>query len=112
MTLDTRRGFQFLLGGIILAVVLGLLAGSYEWPRTWLHWVLVLGVVVGVANMFHEEAILFLLSTITFTFMISLFLMLQVLPKLGMSISVVVLCLVAPAAIVVSLKTMYALATK
>ncbi|MBI5391588.1 hypothetical protein HZB00_01150 [Candidatus Woesearchaeota archaeon] len=112
LTLDTKQGFKFLLWGLGLTLLLGWGANIYMWSTTWLYGVAVLGLLVGIANMFHEEAIMFLLSTVTFAFMVALLINLQLFPLWVTTLGVGILSFVAPAAIVVSLKTMYALATK
>jgi len=112
LTLDTKQGFQFLLGGLVLALLLGWGANIFAWPTTWLYGVAVLGLVVGIANMFHEEAIVFLLSTLTFSFMVALLINLQLFPAWVTTLGVGLLCFIAPAAMAVSVKTMYALAIK
>lgn len=112
LTLDTKQGFQFLLGGLVLTLLLGWGANTQAWTTTWFYWVAALGLLVGIANMFHEEAIVFLLSTVTFSVMVALLLSLQLFPAWVATLGVGMLCLIAPASMAVSVKTMYALAIK
>ncbi len=112
LTFDTKQGFQFLLGGLVLTLFLGWGANIYAWSTTWLYVVAVHGLLVGIANMFHEEAIVFLLSTVTLAFMVALLISLQLFPMWVTTLGVGILCFIASAAMVVSVKTMYALAIK
>lgn len=108
---DKKQGFSALLIGILVALVLGSLAYSYAWPSTWLYWLLAIGVVVGILNIFHEEGILFLISGLTMTFMLNLLVGLTIFPAWAVALFSSVIYLSAPATVVVGLKVLYALAT-
>src|SRR3989338_9236447 len=77
---DKRQGFAAVLIGILAALILGALAYSYSWPIAWLYWLLAIGVVVGVLNIFNKEGILFLISGLTITLMLNLLVGLTLFP--------------------------------
>ena len=109
---DKRQGFAAVLIGILAALILGALAYSYSWPIAWLYWLLALGVVVGILNIFHEEGILFLISGLTITLMLNLLIGSALFPLWAVALFNSVIYLLAPATVVVGLKVLYALATK
>ena len=109
---DKKQGFAVVLIGIVVALILGILAANYSLPFNWVGWLLAIGVVVGVLNIFHEEAILFLISGLTITFMLTLLAGLTFFPAWTLMLFNAVVYLLAPANVVVGLKVLYALATK
>ncbi|MEK6868755.1 MAG: hypothetical protein AABX74_00870 [Nanoarchaeota archaeon] len=109
---DKKQGFAAVLIGILAALILGALAYSYSWPIAWLYWLLALGVAVGILNIFHEEGILFLISGLTITLMLTLLVSLALFPLWAVALFNSVIYLLAPATVVVGLKVLYALATK
>jgi len=110
---DKKQGFAAVLIGILAALILGALAYSYSWPSVvWLYWLLAIGVVVGVLNIFHKEGILFLISGLTITVMLSLLSGLTLFPAWALTLFNSAIYLLAPATVVVGLKVIYALATK
>ncbi len=50
-----RQGFSLLLMGMVVALGLSVLAYLYAWGASWLWWILALGTVVGILNIFHDE---------------------------------------------------------
>lgn len=109
---DKRQGFAAVLIGILAALILGALAYSYSWPIAWAYWLLAIGVVVGVLNIFHEEGILFLISGLTITLMFNLLAGISLFPVWVAALFNSAIYLLAPATVVVGLKVLYALATK
>lgn len=109
---DKKQGFAAALIGILAALILGALAYSYSWPTAWVYWLLAIGVVVGILNIFHEEGILFLISGLTMAFMLNLLAGLTLFPAWAITLLNAVVLLLAPATVVVGLKVLYALATK
>src|SRR3989344_1879027 len=109
---DKKQGFAAVLIGILAALILGALANSYSWPAAWLYWLLALGVAVGILNIFHEEGILFLISGLTITLMLTLLAGLALFPLWAIALFNAAIYLLAPATVVVGLKVLYALATK
>lgn len=109
---DKKQGFAAALIGILAALILGALAYSYSWPIVWVYWLLALGVVVGVLNIFHEAGILFLISGLTITLMLTLLVGSALFPLWTIELFNSVIYLLAPATVVVGLKVLYALATK
>lgn len=109
---DKRQGFVILLIGILVALALGVLATNYAWTSAWVYWLLAIGVLVGVLNIFHEEGILFLISGLTITFMLNVLAGLTLFPQWAVTLFNAVIYLLAPAAVIVSLKVLYALTTK
>ncbi len=109
---DKKQGFAAVLIGILAALILGSLATSYSWPAAWVYWLLALGVAVGILNIFHEEGILFLISGLTITLMLTLLAGISLFPLWAVALFNSVIYLLAPATIVVGLKVLYALATK
>ena len=109
---DKKQGFIVLIIGILVALALGVLATNYALPSTWVYWLLAIGILVGILNIFHEEAILFLMSGLTLTFMFSLLAGLTFFPVWAVTLFNAVIYVLAPANIIVGLKVLYALATK
>lgn len=109
---DKKQGFTVLSIGIAMALILGLLVAVYGIGSAWIYWLLVVGVVVGILNIFHEEGILFLILGLTMAFMLNVIAGLTVFPEWAVTLFNAVIYLLAPATVVVSLKVLYALATK
>ncbi len=107
-----KQGFFALLIGIILALVLGTLANAFAWGTAWLWWVLAIGAVVGLLNLFHEEGVLFILTLLTLTYMLKLLASMTLFPFWAATPFNAVVYLLAPASVIVSLKVLYALAVK
>lgn len=107
-----KQGFGLLLVGIIAALVLGGLANGLAWESAWIWWILAIGVVVGILNIFHEEGVLFVLTLLTLTFMLNLLASLSFFPVWTVTLFNAVVYLLAPVAVIVSLKVLYALAVK
>lgn len=115
---NKKQGFAVVLIGIVISLVLGLFAYSYTWGNNWIYVILVMGLIVGVLNIFHEEAIVFLISGLTIALMIEMLFMQNVFasaalfPKWAPILFKSVIYLLAPANLVVAIKVLYALATK
>ena len=109
---DKKQGFSAALIGILAALILSALGYSYSWPVAWLYWLLAIGVVIGILNIFHGEGILFLISGLAITLMLNLLAGLTLFPIWAVALFNSVIYLLAPATIVVGLKVLYALATK
>lgn len=109
---DKKQGFVVLLSGIVLALILGGFAAGYGWAITWIYSVLVIGIIVGILNIFHEEGILFLIAGLTITFMLNILAGIILFPIWTVTIFNAIIYLLAPASIVVGIKVLYALATK
>lgn len=109
---DKKQGFAVVLIGIAVALILGILSSNYSLPFNWIYWILAIGLVVGILNIFHEEAILFLISGLTITFMLNVLTNITLFPAWAATLFSAVIYLLAPATIVVGLKVLYALATK
>ena len=106
------HGFGLLLVGIIAALVLGSLASIMAWETAWIWWLLAIGVIIGILNIFHDEGILFVLTLLTLTFMLNLLGSLTFFPVWAVTLFDSVVYLLVPVAIIVSLKVLYALAVK
>ena len=109
---DKKQGFAVVLIGIIVALILGILSANYSLPFNWVYWLLAIGVVVGILNIFHAEGILFLISGLAITFMLNLLSGLTLFPEWAATLFNSVIYVLAPATIVVGLKVIYALAKK
>lgn len=110
---EKKLGFIAVLIGIVVSLVLGACAIWFDWTfSTWIYWPLVLGIIVGILNIFHEEGALFLLSGLTIIFMLYVLAGLPFSPSWSITLIYAVICLLAPANIIVGLKVLYALATK
>ncbi len=107
-----KQGFGFLLIGIVVALILGILASVFTWGTAWIWSVLILGVVVGFANIFHKEGVLFVLTLLTLTFMLGFLAGVTLFPVWLVTLFNAVMYLTAPVAAIVSLKVLYALAVK
>jgi hypothetical protein len=108
---NKKLGFTVVLIGIIVALVLGGLATLYSWETNWMWWLLAIGVVVGILNIFHEEGVLFLISGLTMAFMLSLLADLILFPTWAVTLFNAVIYLLASASVIVGFKVLYALAT-
>ncbi len=97
-------GWWAFIAGLIIAVVAGYTGRVPDW--TWL--LVVLGLVVGYFNISKSEAVPFLLSTVALMAAGSAGLELLWAPLGGMLAAVVIF--VAPAAVVVAVKTVYEIA--
>lgn len=110
---DKRQGFTAVFIGIGLALILGLISALLSGPILWIYYLILgLGIVLGILNIFHEEGLLFLLSGLTITFMLNLLVSLQLFPERAVIPFYAVICLLAPASIVVGLKILYALTVR
>ena len=109
---DKKQGFAVVLIGIIVALILGILSANYSLPFNWVYWLLAIGVVVGILNIFHAEGILFLISGLAITFMLNLLSGLTLFPEWAAALFSSVIYVLAPATVVVALKVLYALAKK
>ena len=106
---DKRQGFLVLLIGLLLAVVGSLVMPSVVSPGAWVSTVLALGLIVGLLNIFHKEALTFLILALSATFMLSVLASAQVFPSAVTQLFSSVAYLFAAASVVVSLKVVYAL---
>ncbi|MEM5836677.1 MAG: hypothetical protein QW451_00295 [Candidatus Aenigmatarchaeota archaeon] len=105
-----KLGEYAFLAGIILAVLAGLVMQTGGWVAVLL---VLLGVVIGFLNITQKETIPFLIASIALLMAGSAGL--EKLPLVGGIVAAVisnVLHLVAPAAVIVALKTVYDLAKK
>lgn len=109
---DKKQGFAVLLLGILAAIILSGLAYRNNWPTAWMFWLLAIGVVVGILNIFHKEAVLFLISGLAIAFMLNLMAGIALFPAWAVTSFNAVVYLLAPANVVVGLKVIYALAAK
>jgi len=109
---DKKQGFIALAVGIVVAIILGVFAAGFGWATAWIYWILAIGIVVGILNIFHEEGILFLISGLTLTYMLNVLAGLALFPAWAVTVFNAVIYLLAPASVVVGLKVLYALATK
>ena len=107
-----KQGFGALLIGMIVALLLGTLANILAWGTAWIWWVLLIGMLVGILNLFHKEGVLFVLMLLTLTFMLTFLAGLALFPAWAVNLFNAVTYLMAPVAIIVSLKVLYALAVK
>ncbi len=107
-----KQGFGVMLVGIIAALILGVLANAFTWGSAWIWWILAIGVIVGILNIFHEEGVLFVLTLLTLTFMLNLLAGLAFFPVWTLTLFNAVVYLLTPVAVIVSLKVLYALAVK
>lgn len=107
-----KQGFSMLLIGILLALILGVLANAFNWGVSWLWWVLALGVLVGILNLFHEEGVLFIIALLALILTLNLLVNTNLFSALVINLFTAVIYLLAPATVLVSLKVLYALAVK
>ncbi len=107
-----KQGFAALLIGMVIALILGGLANVLAWETAWIWWILAIGVVVGILNIFHEEGILFVLTLLTLTFMLNWLTGTAIFPLWAATLFNAIIYLLVPVAVLVSLKVLYALAVK
>ena len=107
--MDAKLGHWAFIVGIIIAIIAGLVPA---WQTPTITWVLViLGLVVGLLNITAKETIEFLVAAIALLVIGSA----GAIPALGtiiLSILANIVAFVAPAALVVALKSIYSLAQK
>ncbi|MEM4263540.1 MAG: hypothetical protein QW666_01430 [Candidatus Woesearchaeota archaeon] len=107
--MDSKIGHWAFIIGILLAVVAGLVPA---WQTPTVTWILViLGLIIGLLNIQAKETTEFLVAAITLLIVGSA----GAIPALGvivLSILANIVAIVAPAALVVALKAIYALASK
>jgi len=108
---NKKQGFAAVLIGILVALFLGVLVAGYGWV-TLFYWILIMGVIVGILNIFHKEAVLFLISGLTITFILKVLAASTLFPTGIVTLFNAVIYLLAPATIVVGVKVLYALASK
>ena len=106
---DKRQGFLALLIGILLAVIGSLGLPSFVPPGALVSTVLVLGVIVGILNIFHKEALVFLILALSATFMLSVLTSVAVFPEVVKGLFSLVAYMFATASAIVFLKVVYAL---
>ncbi len=110
---DSKQGLKALFVGIFTALILSFLPTFFGWSAGWVYYlVFILGIVVGILNIFHKEAVLFVLSGLTLTLMMALLVNTQLFPGRAAIPFNAMICLLAPANIMVSLKVLYALTVK
>lgn len=107
-----KQGFGAFLIGVIVALILGILANVHVWGTAWIWWVLLIGMLIGVLNIFHEEGVLLVLTLLTLAFMLTFLAGLALFPAWAVTLFNAVTYLMVPVAIIVSLKVLYALALK
>ena len=107
--MDSKIGHWAFIIGILLAIIAGLVPA---WQTPTITWILVvLGLIVGLLNIQAKETTEFLVATIALMMVGSA----GAIPALGvivLSILANVVAFVAPAALIVALKAIYALAQK
>jgi len=107
--MDTKIGSWAFILGILIAIVAGLIPA---WQTPTLVWVLVLlGLIVGFLNISAKETTEFLVATLTLLIIGSA----GAIPALGvvvLSILANLVAFVAPAALIVALKSIWVLAQK
>lgn len=109
---EKKQGFSAVLIGMLAALILAALSYRYDWPATWPYWLLAIGIVAGILNIFHEEGILFMISSLTIMFTLSLLTGMSLFPEWTVALYNSVIYMLAPATLLVGLKVLYALATK
>lgn len=109
MNMDAKIGHWAFIVGIVIAIIAGLVPA---WQTAIVTWVLViLGLIVGLLNITAKESVEFLVATIALMLIGSA----GAIPALGiivLSILANIVAFVAPAALVVALKSVYELARK
>ncbi len=109
---NKKQAFSLVLIGIIISLILGVFTYHYNWGN-WIYWLLlVIGIIVGVGNIFHEEGVLFLVAGLTLTLMLNLLASITLFPVWATILFTAVVYVLAPTMIIVSLKVFYALALK
>jgi len=107
--MDTKIGSWAFILGVLISIVAGLIPA---WQTTTLVWVLVLlGLVVGFLNITAKETTEFLIATVALLIIGSA----GAIPALGvviLSILANIVAFVAPAALIVALKSIWTLAQR
>jgi len=107
--MEAKYGNLAFIIGVILAIILGLFGASIpEYADVITYIVIVLGLIVGFANISHKEATNFLISAIALLAVGTAGL--EILPVVGTYIGGIltkIVAFVAPAAVIVALKAVY-----
>jgi len=107
--MDARLGHWAFIVGIVIAIIAGLVPA---WQTPTITWVLViLGLIVGLLNITAKETVEFLVAAVALMLIGSA----GAIPALGtivLSILANIVAFVAPAALIVALKSIYELARK
>jgi hypothetical protein len=107
--MDARLGHWAFIVGIVIAIIAGLVPA---WQTPTITWVLViLGLIVGLLNITAKETVEFLVAAVALMLIGSA----GAIPALGtivLSILANIVAFVAPAALIVALKSIYELAKK
>ena len=106
---DKRQGFLALLIGLLLVIIGNLVLPSFVSPGALVSTVMVLGLIVGLLNIFHKEALVFLILALSATFMLSVLTSVAVFPEVVKGLFSLVAYMFAAASAIVSLKVVYAL---
>jgi hypothetical protein len=106
---DKRQGFLALLIGLLLAVIGSLVLPSFVSAGALVSTALVVGLIVGLLNIFHKEALVFLILALSATFMLSVLTSTDVFPVAVKQLFSSVAYMLAAASTIVSLKVAYAL---
>ncbi len=110
-TIESVGEWSF-IGGVILAILIGIVPSAFASYADLVAWVLIiLGVLVGLLNIKEKETHEFLLATIAL--LIAGSAGLQNLPVIGAYVGPIltnIVTFVAPAAVIVSLKAVYEIA--
>ncbi len=109
--MDAKYGNWAFIIGVVLAIILGLfgeLEGLKTYAVTITYIVIILGLIVGFANISHKEATSFLISAIALLAVGTAGL--EILPMVGTYLGGIltkIVAFVAPAAVIVALKAVY-----
>ncbi len=106
---DKKQGFLALLAGLLLVILGGFTLQSMVSPVAWASTVLILGLIVGLINIFHKEALTFLIIGLSSAFMLSVLATATVLPKFATAMFSSSVYFLAAASLAVALKAIYAL---
>lgn len=110
---DKKQAVGALFWGIALALIFSIFPTFFGWSAGWMYYLFfIVGIVIGILNIFHNEGLLFMLSGLTILLMLNMLIQLQLFFGNGVIPLKVMMSLLAPATLVVSLKVLYALAAK
>lgn len=107
---NKKQAFSLALLGVVIALVFGGLVNIFGFGN-WVYWLLlVVGIIVGIGNIFHEEGVLFLVAGLTLTLVLNLLAGAALFPAWIVTLFTAVVYVLSPVMVIVSLKVFYALA--
>ena len=112
--IEHKIGHYAFIAGVLLAILLGLMPASFTISNSTVALLVILGFIVGILNIKTKDSNSFLIAAITLMIGASAYqLLIGTIPAIGVylqQIMLMVVVFVAPASLIVALKSIYGLA--